>query len=244
MDISKRRILRDTEQVVQTNRVMLEAQGIHYIPSDSCLHTGTALLIGRPDTPYFGGFYFFDITFPTDYPFSPIKVQTLTQDGHTRFNPNLYIQGKVCLSILNTWHDGPQWSGVQTLESVLLAILSDVLCANPLENEPAYARCGATAEAQMYNRLIWYANLQTAIYGHLLGEQPYSTPFRSIMMASFLTHAPAILQRATESAVDDGKKECCRAFSMSHTYDFKGLVEKLNQVKNLNTSIPPIDSAQ
>lgn len=234
MDISKRRIVRDTEQVVQKNRSALEEQGIHYIPSDTCLNKGIALLIGRPDTPYFGGFYFFDIEFPTDYPFTPIKVKTLTQDGRTRFNPNLYIQGKVCLSILNTWPNGPQWSGVQTLESVLLAIMSDVLCANPLENEPAFARCGLSPDAQIYNRLVWYANVQTAIYVNLIVEKEFSKDFRSIMMTSFFNNKSAILERATESKKDDGKMELCRIFSMSHIYNFKDLIEKLNQVKNLN----------
>ena len=55
------------------------------------------------DTPYYGGFYFFSIDYPINYPYSPPKFKYMTNDGITRFNPNLYINGKVCLSILNTW---------------------------------------------------------------------------------------------------------------------------------------------
>ena len=40
------------------------------------------------------------------YPFEPPKVLILTVDGRTRINPNLYANGKVCLSILGTW-SGP-----------------------------------------------------------------------------------------------------------------------------------------
>ena len=31
------------------------------------------------------------------------KLTYLTNDGNTRFHPNLYRNGKVCLSVLNTW---------------------------------------------------------------------------------------------------------------------------------------------
>ncbi len=37
------------------------------------------------------------------------QVQSLTTGGgKVRFNPNLYDDGKVCLSLLGTWH-GPSW---------------------------------------------------------------------------------------------------------------------------------------
>ena len=36
-----------------------------------------------------------------------IPLQT-TGEGRVRFNPNLYHAGKVCLSILNTWHGRPE----------------------------------------------------------------------------------------------------------------------------------------
>ena len=46
--------------------------------------------------------------YPTEYPFKPPKVTYKTNDGFTRFNPNLYKNGKVCISLLNTWQ-GEQW---------------------------------------------------------------------------------------------------------------------------------------
>ena len=51
-------------------------------------------------------------------------MKLLTTGGGTvRFNPNLYANGKVCLSILGTW-SGPGWSPVQSLASVLISIQS------------------------------------------------------------------------------------------------------------------------
>eukprot|EP01089_Gocevia_fonbrunei_P006955 TRINITY_DN17969_c0_g1_i1.p1 TRINITY_DN17969_c0_g1~~TRINITY_DN17969_c0_g1_i1.p1 ORF type:complete len:118 (+),score=12.65 TRINITY_DN17969_c0_g1_i1:43-396(+) len=63
-----------------------------------------ALIVGPPDTPYAFGFFRFDMKFPATYPNAPPKVLiTTTNGGRTRFNPNLYAGGKVCLSILGTW---------------------------------------------------------------------------------------------------------------------------------------------
>lgn len=188
---------------------------------------GTALLIGREGTPYYGGFYFFSVEFPTEYPFVPPKVLSLTQDGRTRFNPNMYIDGKVCLSILNTWHDGPQWSGVLTIESVLLSIMSDVLNRNPLENEPMYTGCGMTLEAQAYNRSVWHANVRTAILEHLKNPPSWALPFREIMTSEFFKMKPALLKLCADASVYDGRTETTRVFSMVCTYDFCGLQRRL-----------------
>ena len=97
-----------------------------------------ALIVGPPDTPYEFGFFEFQVKFPKEYPIkSPTVLCTTTNNGRTRFNPNIYAQGKVCLSILGTWHGekGEEWSSAQGLESVLLSIQS-LMSPNPWENEP------------------------------------------------------------------------------------------------------------
>lgn len=48
-----------------------------------------------------------------DYPNTPMLINLETTGRHSvRFNPNLYLDGKVCLSVLNTWHGRPeeQWN--------------------------------------------------------------------------------------------------------------------------------------
>ena len=60
-----------------------------------------AMITGPFETPYEGGLFHFFVRFPPNYPFSPPRVKFLTTGGGTvRFNPNLYQNGKVCLSIL------------------------------------------------------------------------------------------------------------------------------------------------
>lgn len=70
---------------------------------------------------------------------SPSVKCITTNNGRTRFNPNIYSEGKVCLSILGTWRGNPgeEWSSAQSLESVLISIQS-LMSSNPYENEPGY----------------------------------------------------------------------------------------------------------
>ena len=117
------------------------------------------MIIGPPDTLYYGGFYFFKFLFPSNYPYSPPKLTYLTNDGYIRFNPNLYTNGKVCISILNTWH-GDQWSSCQTISSVLLTLCT-VLNNNPLLNEPGIQK--TNFNIPNYNRIIRYSNISVAI---------------------------------------------------------------------------------
>lgn len=229
--IAIKRISRDVMSVTQTNALSLENQGIFYICDESDITKGVALLIGQRDTPYFGGFYFFSVEFPDDYPFSPLRIKSLTQDGSTRFNPNMYKDGKVCLSVLNTWHDGPQWSGVQSLESLLLVIMSDVLLATPLINEPAYRNAGQTPESLTYNRMIWYANV-CMIHSMLTHPPRFAKPFYRIMNAEYTKRVPMILTSVSESLVHDGRTDVCRIYSMSKCYNFSTALKNLKELKS------------
>jgi ubiquitin-protein ligase len=130
---ASKRVLKDIQRVQSE----LKEQGIWYWMDDTNITKGKALIRGPPDTPYEGCLLVFSVVFPNDYPFSPPKVLIQTSDGRTRFHPNLYVEGKVCLSILGTF-SGPSWSGTQSLSSVLLSILA-LLDNNPLAHEPGYA---------------------------------------------------------------------------------------------------------
>lgn len=130
---TKKRVLKDG---IAAKEKLIQEQGIWYHINEADITKGLALLKGPEDSPYEGCFLLFSIEFPSDYPFSPPRVTFLTSDGHTRFHPNFYVDGKVCLSILGTF-SGPSWSGTQTLTSVLLSLLG-LLDANPLSHEPAF----------------------------------------------------------------------------------------------------------
>ena len=62
-----------------------------------------ALISGSEDTPYTHGLYEFHIACPLEYPKKPPLVSIVTTgNGKVRFNPNLYDDGYVCLSVINT----------------------------------------------------------------------------------------------------------------------------------------------
>jgi ubiquitin-protein ligase len=111
---------------------------IYYWADEQDLRNGKALIIGPEGTPYAHCPLLFSIRLPDDYPFNPPAVKFLTSDGQTRFHPNLYVEGKVCLSILGTW-SGPKWSAVMNISTVLSSIQS-LLEANPIVNEPSWEK--------------------------------------------------------------------------------------------------------
>jgi ubiquitin-protein ligase len=99
-----------------------------------------ALIVPHRDTPYANGVFIFDILFPAEYPTQPPKVQLLTTGGgRIRFNPNLYAEGKVCLSLLGTWK-GPGWdAATSTLLQVLVSIQSLIFVEQPFFNGASFA---------------------------------------------------------------------------------------------------------
>lgn len=134
------------------------------------LYTIYAMIIGPKNTPYQYGFYFFQIKFTKNYPSQPPIVTFNTIDDHVRFNPNLYQNGKVCLSILGTW-EGPGWQPTMTLTSILLSIQS-LLHENPITNEPGYDKITLNNnKAQIYNNYIIYHNFRLAIFMVLKNKQ-------------------------------------------------------------------------
>jgi ubiquitin-protein ligase len=126
-----RRLPRELARISDLSNV-----GIYYKQNPQDLERGLALIIGPADSIYANSLLFFKFEFPSDYPFVPPKVEFLTNDGDTRFHPNLYVDGKVCLSILGTY-SGPSWQSTMSLSMILLS-LKALLDNNPLRHEPGY----------------------------------------------------------------------------------------------------------
>ena len=150
------RLLKDIKMIIKNPLI---EQGIYYIHDDTDMMKGYAMIIGPSDTPYFGGFYFFKLTYPRDYPYAPPIIKYYTNSNTIRFNPNLYTCGKVCLSILNTWR-GEQWTSCQTISTILLTLCT-ILCKNPILNEPGITI--RNPDFNNYNEIIEYCNLDIAV---------------------------------------------------------------------------------
>jgi len=188
MDISTKRILKDLNELEKNN---LNSHGIYHNTFEDDIYKLNVLMIGPTNTPYENGFYFFNIEIPKDYPFSPPKVKYCTQNGKTRFNPNLYINGKVCLSIINTW-SGPAWTSCNSISTVLLSIQALVFVENPLHNEPGYEKDNGIKNTN-YNILITYNNFKTAIYKMIIEPPMNFEYFNSITIKHFIDNYENIL---------------------------------------------------
>jgi len=140
--------------------------GIHLVPDENNLTIFHAVIVGPENTPYEGGFFYFFIKVPEQYPIRPPVVKLMTTgNGTIRFNPNLYANGTVCLSILGTWQ-GPSWTAAITLIGVLLSIQS-LMNAKPFYNEPGYEgreSCERLKSlAEDYNDRVRYYTLKVAV---------------------------------------------------------------------------------
>ncbi|WZZ90189.1 ubiquitin-conjugating enzyme E2 7 [Brassica napus] len=96
-------------------------------------------IIGPPDTLYEGGFFNAIMSFPQNYPNSPPTVRFTSDMWH----PNVYSDGRVCISILHPPGDDPsgyelaseRWTPVHTVESIMLSIIS--MLSGPNDESPA-----------------------------------------------------------------------------------------------------------
>ncbi|KAH7106773.1 hypothetical protein BKA62DRAFT_631682 [Auriculariales sp. MPI-PUGE-AT-0066] len=116
-----------------------------------------SLIIGPENTPYEDAPFVIDWMLDSDFPQTPPKAHFLSwTNGNGRVNPNLYEEGKVCLSILGTWagEASESWSAAKSsLFQVFLSIQGLVLVKEPWFCEPAYEKLRGTAEGTVNSRL-------------------------------------------------------------------------------------------
>ncbi|KAI9726382.1 MAG: hypothetical protein M1834_009045 [Cirrosporium novae-zelandiae] len=114
--------------------------GVFVKTEESRLDVIKCLVIGPVDTPFEGGLFEFDIFCPKNYPYSPPQVWfSGPGKGKVNYNPNIHPDGKVCLSLINTWPGPPssKWQpGISTLLQVLVSMQSMIFNDDPWRNEP------------------------------------------------------------------------------------------------------------
>lgn len=77
-------------------------------------------------------------------------------DGSGPVNPNLYEDGKICLSLLGTWpgsDPSDTWSPKATILQVLVSLLGLVLVENPYYNEAGFEVRTGSAESKIPSAL-------------------------------------------------------------------------------------------
>jgi baculoviral IAP repeat-containing protein 6 len=196
------RVMRITQELTTlANSLPLSASSSVFIRTDEeRLDVMKFLITGPSETPYANGCFVFDVFFPPDYPNNPMMVNLETTGYKTvRFNPNLYADGKVCLSVLNTWSGRPEekWSAnTSSMLQVLVSIQSLIFVSEPYFNEPGYERQRGTPQGDdqclLYNAAVIADNMKWAIL-----EQLANPPkaFRSVVLEHFYLKKSEVLSQ-------------------------------------------------
>jgi len=198
LDSNKKRLLKD---VVDIMKHPLHSDGIHYFHDESNFQKGYAI--------------------------SPPKLTYLTNNGKTRFNPNLYRNGKVCISILNTWR-GEQWTSCQTIRSVLLT-LTTLFHNKPLLNEPGIKE--THRDFNNYNTIIQYRNFETAILKVALQKllPPQFTGAFYIIKTHLLENKQRIIDNLANLKEKEGELRTiwCGTYNMRCNIDYSKLYKDM-----------------
>jgi ubiquitin-conjugating enzyme E2 Z len=229
------RLLKDVKQIIKNPLI---DQGIYYLHDDTDMMKGYAMIVGPTDTPYFGGFYFFEFTYPSDYPHSPPKVKYCTNGNDIRFNPNLYKCGKVCVSLLNTWR-GDQWTSCQSISTVLLTLCT-LLCTDPLLNEPGVNK--GHPDIKNYNEIIEYSNINVAVCDILRKKkgvyQPFFENFYPYVKENFNKNYDKLLEFSQKKMTDnnvENKAFITGFYNMNIEIHYHDVIVKLEEAKQMST---------
>lgn len=190
-----------------------------------------ALVVGPFDTPYEGGFFYFVIRCPPDYPIRAPRCRLMTTGNSTvRFNPNLYRNGKVCLSILGTW-TGPSWSPAQCISSLLISIQS-LMSENPYHNEPGFENERSPGDSKAYNDIIRHETLRVAVCEML--ENPNSCPKQlyEVITKQFFQFYDYYIEVCTDNSTKDGKPMTDPFGEQRGNFQYSSLLTRLEKLKH------------
>lgn len=176
------------------------------------------LMTGPPNTPYAYGIYIFDSYTDHMYPLTPPYLQFINTSG-LRINPNLYGNGKVCLSLLGTYigpkpHESEKWNPtLSSLYQILISIQSHIFVNNPYFNEPGFEKLQGTAEgdrkSQNYNEYIQYDATMCGIIDIIRWIDRYPN-FKNAILTHFYFKKNKIINQYNEwinNCVSDAYKE-------------------------------------
>ncbi|URD79545.1 ras-related protein [Musa troglodytarum] len=120
---------------------------------DKSVFEWSVTIMGPPDTLYDGGYFNALMSFPSNYPNSPPTVRFTSEMWH----PNVYPDGRVCISILHPPGDDPngyelaseRWMPVHTVESIVLSIIS--MLSSPNDESPANVEAAVSLKHEIFH---------------------------------------------------------------------------------------------
>mmetsp|Transcript_131351 Transcript_131351/g.366197 ORF Transcript_131351/g.366197 Transcript_131351/m.366197 type:complete len:991 (+) Transcript_131351:168-3140(+) len=172
-----------------------------------------AMVVGPPETPYAFVPFFFDLGLPSEYPREPPMAHFHAHYvGNERLNPNLYVDGKVCLSLLGTW-SGPSWDPARsTLLQVLVSLQGLVLVEEPYFNEPGH-ECDAGTEQGRQSSALYNEHARLlALRAALNVAQSPPRGFRQIVASFFERFGPKLVEQCEEALQEPKASQISEGF--------------------------------
>eukprot|EP00455_Lapot_gusevi_P002273 TRINITY_DN10887_c0_g1_i3.p1 TRINITY_DN10887_c0_g1~~TRINITY_DN10887_c0_g1_i3.p1 ORF type:complete len:205 (+),score=46.78 TRINITY_DN10887_c0_g1_i3:93-617(+) len=112
---------------------------------DSDIYQWQVIIEGPPGTLFEGGLFPAILKFPREYPNKPPEMKFVTPPGAPSFwHPNVYPDGKVCISILHEAKEdvfnqqeqmSEKWRPILGVESILVSVVS--MLSDPNFDSPA-----------------------------------------------------------------------------------------------------------
>lgn len=107
--------------------------------ADDNIFEWDVMVVGPEGTLYEGGFFRARLSFPASYPVQPPTMRFVSEFWH----PNVYPDGKVCISILHPPGDDQygyekpeeRWLPVHTVETIVISVIS--MISSPNDQSPA-----------------------------------------------------------------------------------------------------------
>ena len=176
-------------RMLQRDRESLAARGIYFSVDEADMLRIDVLVVPRAkadidvpglESPYTGGFFLFEVRLGADYPMGPPLLTFHPQQPHCRLHPNYYENGKVCLSVVNTW-GASDWTPALSVLA-LIDTLEARFNERPLCFEPG--RENAPLESlKAYNRSVAYGVLKWAVAPVVRGGHARSSAYDSFAEA-------------------------------------------------------------
>ncbi|OAL56607.1 hypothetical protein IQ07DRAFT_526783 [Pyrenochaeta sp. DS3sAY3a] len=182
------------------------------------------IIIGPSGTPYENGIFEFDFWCDGSFPLKPPQVKFKgTGGGRVSINPNLYADGKVCLSLLGTWQGEPWKPGQSTLLQVVISLQAMVFCDEPWYNEPGretrYSTGVANDQAAAYNHTIRELTVRYAMLAWL--ERPTSL-WHGVVTHHFQQNSNKVFEIACQWAKNKGPQMPHSREQMFHSQIYGG----------------------
>ena len=178
----------------------LPAREIYVRTYESRLDLLRCLIVGPKDTPYEGAPIVIDLQLSHEFPqVPPVAYFHSWTGGLGRINPNLYEEGKICLSLLNTWpgqSEGESWSEKASILQVLISLMGLVLVKQPFYNEAGFESYG---EEKLYKRESQQYSEKAYVMARRFVKHALSSPVKGLEEVLAYLYLPPIRSGVAET---------------------------------------------